>query len=70
VTEIPGPGRRARGSVALYAAAFVLVLVAGGALVVSARGFLSSTGLLWASTVCSALAIVAALAGLWMPRRR
>jgi hypothetical protein len=53
----------------LYAIAFALVLVAGGALVVSARGFLGSTGLLWASTACSVLAIVAAVLGLWLPRR-
>jgi hypothetical protein len=70
VTEASGPGRPARGSLALYAFAFALVLVAGGALVISARGFLGSTGLLWASTVCSILAIVAAALGLWLPRRR
>jgi hypothetical protein len=70
VTEASGPGRPARGSLALYALAFALVLVAGGALVISARGFLGSTGLLWASTVCSILAIVAAALGLWLPRRR
>jgi hypothetical protein len=70
VTEANTPGRPARGSLALYGLAFALVLVAGGALVVSARGFLGSTGLLWASTACSVLAIVAAVLGLWLPRRR
>lgn len=70
MTEASGPGRPARGSLALYAVAFALVLVAGAALVISARGFLTSTGLLWASTACSLLAIVAAILGLWLPRRR
>jgi hypothetical protein len=70
VTEASGSGRPARGSLALYAFAFTLVLVAGGALVISARGFLGSTGLLWVSTACSVLAIVAAVLGLWLPRRR
>lgn len=70
MTEASGPGRPARGSLALYAVAFALVLVAGAALVISARGFLTSTGLLWASTACSLLAIVAAVLGLWLPRRR
>jgi membrane protein YdbS with pleckstrin-like domain len=70
MTEASGPGRPARGSLALYAVAFALVLVAGGALVVAARGFLESPGLLWASTACSVVAIVAAIVGLWLPRRR
>ncbi|HEY7668795.1 MAG TPA: hypothetical protein VIE12_11820 [Actinomycetota bacterium] len=70
MTEAAGSKRPARGSLALYGVAFALILVAGGTLVVSARGFLGSTGLLWASTVCSVLAILAAVAGLWWPRRR
>jgi hypothetical protein len=70
VTEASGPGRPARGSLALYAVAFGLVLVAGAGLVVAARGFLGSPGLLWASTACSVLAIAAAILGLWIPRRR
>ena len=61
---------RWRGSFALYALAFVLLLVAGGSLVASARGFLSSTRLLWVSAGFSVLAISAAVAGLWVPRRR
>ncbi len=70
MTDVSRSPRPTRGSVVLYAFAFVLVLVAGGALVVSARGFLGSTGLLWASTACSAVAIVAAIVGLWLPRHR
>jgi hypothetical protein len=56
--------------VSLYAVALVLMLVAAGALAASARGFLGSTGLLWLSTALSVAAIVAALAGLWLPRHR
>jgi hypothetical protein len=62
--------RRPRGSFVLYAVAFVLLLAAGVSFVASARGFLSSTRLLWVSAGFSALAISAAIAGLWVPRRR
>jgi hypothetical protein len=64
------PARRPRGSFALYVVAFVLMLAAGGALVASAKGLLESTRLLWVSTGLSAAAIVAAVAGLFIPRRR
>jgi hypothetical protein len=50
--------------------AFVLMLAAGGALVASAKGLLESTRLLWASTGLSAAAIVVAVLGLFVPRRR
>jgi hypothetical protein len=70
VTEETERGRRPRGRVSLYAIAFVLMLSAGAALVASARGFLESTRLLWLSTALSGLAIVAAIAGLVLPRRR
>jgi lysylphosphatidylglycerol synthetase-like protein (DUF2156 family) len=70
VTDVSRSPRPARGSLGLYAVAFALLLVAGGALVASARGFLRSTELLWVSTVCSGIAIVVAIVGLWLPRRR
>ena len=69
MTEGSEHGRRPRGSVGLYMVAFVLVLVAGATLVISARGFLESTRLLWLSTSLSVLAIGAAVAGLMMPRK-
>ena len=64
------PARRPRGSFALYVVAFLLMLAAGGALVASAKGLLESTRLLWVSTGLSTAAIVVALAGLFIPRRR
>jgi hypothetical protein len=59
----------ARASVIAYAVAFVLLLVAGGILVVAGRSFLSSFGVLWASIACSVAAIVAAAASVLLPRR-
>ena len=61
---------KVRGWVSLYAVAFVLLVGAGAALVASAVGFLASTRLLWVSTGLSTAAIVVALAGLFIPRRR
>jgi hypothetical protein len=61
--------QRTRGWVSLYAAAFVLLVGAGAALVGSAVGFLASTRLLWVSTGLSAAAIAAALLGVLWPRR-
>ncbi len=62
--------RPPRGSFALYVVAFVLMLAAGVALVASAKGLLESTRLLWASSALSAAAIIAAVVGLFIPRRR
>jgi len=62
--------RSPRGSFALYVIAFVLMVAAGVALVASAKGLLESTRLLWVSTALSAGAIVVALVGLFVPRRR
>lgn len=62
--------RRARGSFALYALAFVLMVAAAAALVASAKGLLESTRLLWVSSGLSAASIVAAVVGLVVPRRR
>ena len=64
------PERRARGSFSLYIVAFVLMLLAGGSLVMSAKGLLESTRLLWISTGFSVAAIVVAVVGLVLPRRR
>lgn len=61
---------RARGSLALYVVAFVLMLCAGVALVASAKGLLESTRLLWVSSALSVAAIVMAVVGLLVPRRR
>jgi hypothetical protein len=58
-----------RTSLIVYALAFALLLVAGGVLVVGARGFLDSFTLLWVSIVCSVAAIVAAAASVLIPRR-
>ena len=65
-----GPELRPRGSFAFYVVAFVLMLVAGLSLVMSAKGLLESTRLLWVSSGFSAAAIVVAVVGLVVPRRR
>lgn len=62
--------RPPRGSFALYGLAFALLLVAGGAFAAAARGFLESTRLLWLSFGFSVAALVAAVAGVVVPRRR
>jgi hypothetical protein len=64
------PERRPRGSFAFYIVAFVLMLVSGASLVMSAKGLLESTRLLWVSTGFSVAAIVVAVVGLVIPRRR
>jgi hypothetical protein len=58
-----------RAALGLYSLAWVLLIAALVALVTSVAGFLESTGLLIASAVFSGLAIVSALAGLFVPRR-
>jgi hypothetical protein len=55
--------------VIVYAVAFVLWVGAIAALGISAAGFLESTGLLLTSTVLSSLAIVAAVAALFLAKR-
>lgn len=62
--------RPPRGSFTLYVVAFILMLAAGASLVGSAKGLLESTRLLWISTGLSVAAIVAAVVGLFVPRRR
>jgi drug/metabolite transporter (DMT)-like permease len=65
-----GPVVRARrGSVSLYAVAFVLMAVAGVILVIASLGSLNSIGLLWVSAGFSAAAVVAAVASVAAPRR-
>ncbi len=63
------PPRARQGWVGLYAAAFVLMLMAGAILVIAALGSLSSIRLLWASAAFSVAAMVAAVAGVAAPRR-
>ena len=63
------PAHRRRGSFALYAIAFVLVLAAGVFLAVAATSFLASVTPLWASAALSATAIVLAIASVVVPRR-
>ena len=62
------PNRR-RGWVSLYAAAFVLMLVAAVALMASSLGSLRSIGLLWVSSALSLAATGLAVASALVPRR-
>jgi hypothetical protein len=56
--------------VSLYAVAFVLMLAAGVALALAVHSFLSDLWPLWLSAALSAGAIVIAVLGLTLPRRR
>ena len=62
------PNRR-RGWVSLYAAAFVLMLLAAVALMASSLGSLQSIGLLWVSSALSLAATGLAVASTLVPRR-
>jgi len=62
--------RAPRGSLLMYAIAFGLMLAAGACFAAAAKGFLESTRLLWVSAACSVAAIVAAVAGVFVPRQR
>jgi hypothetical protein len=64
-----GEPRRRRGWVSLYAAAFVLMLVAALVLMASSLGSLRSIGLLWISSAFSVAAITLAVASTLVPRR-
>ena len=68
-TETVDALRVRQGWVGLYAAAFVLMLLAGAILMIAALGSLSSIRLLWASAAFSVAAMVAAVAGVVAPRR-
>jgi hypothetical protein len=59
-----------RGTIGLYAGAFVLMIAAGTALVGSSLGSFRSIGLLWVSGGLSVAAIGLALASVLVPRRR
>lgn len=67
--DVPEP-KPTRGWVSLYAAAFALVLIGGGLLVVAALGQLRSIGLLWVSAASSIAAAGLAIASVLLPRRR
>jgi len=58
-----------RGSMILYAAAFVVMLGAGLFLVLAARELLRETALLWASIALSVGAMVLAVLSIVLPRR-
>ena len=62
-------GTPPRGSMALFAVAFVVMLAAGVLLGLAAREFLRETSLLWASIVLSAGAIALAVLAVVLPRR-
>jgi hypothetical protein len=62
--------RRVRGHVSLYWLAFVLMLAAGAALGLAVKSFLSDLWPLWLSAGLSAAAVVFAVLGLALPRRR
>ena len=64
--ERPAPRR---GSMALYAAAFVVMLGAGLFLALAARELLRENALLWASIALSAGAVVLAVLSIVLPRR-
>jgi hypothetical protein len=64
-----GDPKPRRGWVSLYAAAFVLMLVAAVALMASSLGSLRSIGLLWVSSVFSVAATGLAVASALVPRR-
>ena len=60
---------RPRGSMAVYAVAFVVMLAAGALLGLAAREFLRETSMLWASIALSASAVVLAVISVVLPRR-
>ena len=62
-------GSPPRGSMAVYAIAFVVMLAAGLALGLAARDFLREDSMLWASIGLSATAVVLAAVSLVVPRR-
>jgi hypothetical protein len=62
--------RRPRGWVSLYALAFLLMLAAGGTLILAIRRFLESTQPLWVSIGLSGAAIVVSVLSVLLPRRR
>jgi len=59
-----------RGWITLYAVAFALMAASAVALVASSLGSLRSISLLWFSSALSLTAIAAAVASVFVPRRR
>ena len=59
-----------RGWISVYAVAFALMVAAAIALVASSLGSLRSISLLWFSSALSLTAIAAAVASVFVPRRR
>jgi hypothetical protein len=68
VTDAPEPRAR-QGWVSLYAAALVLMVAGGAVLVIASLGSLKSIPLLWTSATFSAAAVLVALASVLAPRR-
>ena len=62
--------RRPRGWFSLYALSFLLMVAAGAVLLLAARDFLRSLAPLWISAGLSSASILAAVAGVVLPRRR
>jgi hypothetical protein len=62
--------RRPRGWASLYALAFLLMLAAGGTLILAIRRFLESTQPLWISIGLSGTAIVVSVLSVLLPRQR
>ncbi len=60
---------RPRGSMAVYAVAFVMMLGAGALLGLAAREFLRESSMLWASIALSASSAVLAVLSVVLPRR-
>ncbi len=60
---------KARGWPSLYLLAFALMLAAGAVLLMSVLDFLASIRLLWVSIALSVGAIVAAIAGAFLPKK-
>jgi hypothetical protein len=60
---------RPRGSMAVYAVAFVMMLAAGALLGLAAREFLRETSMLWASITLSGSAVVLSVLSVVLPRR-
>lgn len=67
LTEVP---TRPRGWMSLYLVSFGVLVAAGLALAVSARGFLESVGLLWLSFSLSLGAMVTAVVSVVLPPRK
>jgi len=59
-----------RGRPGLFWAAFALILVSGGAIIVAVRTFFDTLTPLWVSVACSAVALVLGVLAATLPGRR